>query len=324
MTLRPSSRMSPEVSGTMRLTSRMAVVLPQPDGPTSTQISPAGTSNDSDWIAGSSLPRYVFETCRNSSDAAIRGLYPSGRAGFGVRLVLERVVERLEVVEAQGGGDEPVGETRVLRQQRAVQVGADDVAPAHALEAVAAVVAVAVQHAAQRLLALAEVGATAMVLESGQHRERPVEVQLDRDIADQARAGLADRAQVDEADAGELLVAELIGVAQQLVAAAHREHDLAGVGGAVQGVALDRGHVARAQGLVAVLAAADVEQVVGVGVHGVAEARGVQAESEPAPGAAPLQHEQVAAVGVDVHEVGVQRADAQLIRHGGSPPRTRR
>ena len=37
-------RMSPSVISTVRLTIRIAVVLPQPDGPTRTQISPAGTS----------------------------------------------------------------------------------------------------------------------------------------------------------------------------------------------------------------------------------------------------------------------------------------
>src|SRR4051794_29504257 len=318
--------MSPDVIETMRLTIRMAVVLPQPDGPTSTQMSPAGTSNESDLIAGSSLPGYVFETWRNSSDAAIRGLYPSGRAGFCVRLVLEGVVERIEAVETQRGGDEPVGEARVLRQQRAVQVGPDHVAAAHALEAVAAVVAVAAQHAAEWLLALAlsRVRPAAVVLESGQHPDGPVEVDLDGDVADQARTGLAYRAQVDEADPGELLVAELVGGAGGLVAAAYRQHHLVGLGGGVQSVALDRGHVACTQGLVAVLPAADVEQVMGVGVDPLAQAGGVQAEAEPAPRTAALQHEQVAAVGVDVHEVGVQRADTQLRRHATSPPWSRR
>ena len=40
----------------MRLTIRMAVVLPHPDGPTSTQISPDGTVSDSRSTAGSSCP----------------------------------------------------------------------------------------------------------------------------------------------------------------------------------------------------------------------------------------------------------------------------
>ncbi len=49
-------RMSPEVMSIRRLTIRMAVVLPQPEGPTSTQISPAGTSSDSASTAGSGAP----------------------------------------------------------------------------------------------------------------------------------------------------------------------------------------------------------------------------------------------------------------------------
>ena len=40
----------------MRLTIRIAVVLPQPDGPTSTQISPAGTSSERWSTAGFSAP----------------------------------------------------------------------------------------------------------------------------------------------------------------------------------------------------------------------------------------------------------------------------
>ena len=42
--LRPSIVTSPEVIVISRLTICMAVVLPLPDGPISTQISPAGTS----------------------------------------------------------------------------------------------------------------------------------------------------------------------------------------------------------------------------------------------------------------------------------------
>ena len=69
------------------------------------------------------------------------------------------------------------------------------------------------------------------------------------------------------------LVAELVAVAEQLVAAADAEQHGAALGRGVQRVALDRGEVLRAQRLVAVLAAAEVEEVVGVRVDGVAEAR---------------------------------------------------
>jgi hypothetical protein len=48
--------MSPEVISTIRLTIRIAVVLPQPEGPTRTQISPASTSSVSPSTAGASDP----------------------------------------------------------------------------------------------------------------------------------------------------------------------------------------------------------------------------------------------------------------------------
>ncbi len=76
-------------------------------------------------------------------------------------------------------------------------------------------------------------------------------------------------------------------------------------------VALGLDQVLGAQALVAVLAAAEVVEVVGVGVERLAEAAGGELEADPAPRAAALEHEQVAAVGVDVHQVRVQRADAQ-------------
>ena len=62
--------MSPPLRSIIRLTIRIAVVLPQPDGPTRTQIWPASTSKDRSWIAGSEVPSYVFVTWRNSSVAA--------------------------------------------------------------------------------------------------------------------------------------------------------------------------------------------------------------------------------------------------------------
>ena len=58
------------------------------------------------------------------------------------------------------------------------------------------------QHAAERLRAGAEVRAPAVVLEAGEHaRAVAREVDLDRDVADQPRAVLADGVQVDEPDA---------------------------------------------------------------------------------------------------------------------------
>ena len=111
--------------------------------------------------------------------------------------------------------------------------------------------------------------AAGVVLEAGEDAPGgavAVEVDLDRDVADQARAVGADRLEVDEAEARDLLVGERVAVAEQLVAAADAEHERAAVGGGVQRVALGLDEVQRAQALVAVLAAAEVEEVVRVGV----------------------------------------------------------
>src|SRR3954454_9140330 len=62
--------MSPSLSSIIRLTSRIAVVLPQPDGPTSTQTSPAGTVKLRSPIAGASCPGYRLDTLTNSTVAA--------------------------------------------------------------------------------------------------------------------------------------------------------------------------------------------------------------------------------------------------------------
>jgi len=77
-------------------------------------------------------------------------------------------------------------------------------------------------------------------------------------------------------------------------------------------------HVARDRRLVAVLSAAHVEEVVGAWVEAVAEARARELEPDAAPLAARPKDRDVPAVGVDVHELGVERADAQRRVHQGA------
>ena len=125
LTLRPPSRMSPEVMSIIRLTIRIAVVLPQPDGPTSTQISPGRDGQAERVDGGLSRRRGSAWSPRRTPARPLRGsrtaprtgrsvsesrggpgegsggCYPVTRsrrtAGGGVRGVLERVVERLRV-----------------------------------------------------------------------------------------------------------------------------------------------------------------------------------------------------------------------------------
>ena len=144
----------------MRLTSRMAVVLPHPDGPTSTQISPAGTLK---LRSRSPVVLHRGSAWRHATNSTSRRLRPSGcrtapRLGRCVRWTREEVpgadrrgrmptgqepdrppggppraprprarrrAARAARRAASAAGDEPVGEPGVLRQQRAVQVGAD-------------------------------------------------------------------------------------------------------------------------------------------------------------------------------------------------------
>ncbi len=55
-------KISPEVGSISRLTIFMVVVLPQPDGPSSTQISPSGTSIDTWSTAGAEPPGKTLVT----------------------------------------------------------------------------------------------------------------------------------------------------------------------------------------------------------------------------------------------------------------------
>src|SRR5437879_10624231 len=69
ITSTPSMRISPLVGSTRRLTIFRLVVLPQPLGPTSTQMSPAGTSSDRSTTAP--CGPYFLLTWRNSTVALV-------------------------------------------------------------------------------------------------------------------------------------------------------------------------------------------------------------------------------------------------------------
>jgi kynurenine formamidase len=157
----------------------------------------------------------------------------------------------------------------------------------------------------QGLGVAAEVGAPAVILEPGEDPRGAAELGLDRDVADQPRARLADGLEVGQAEARQALLAELVAVAEQLVAAADGEQHSAVGDRRGERVALAIRHVGGDGALVAVLAAADVEEVVGAGVDRLAGAGAGPLEPDPAPLAAAPQEKNVAAVGIDIHLVGV-------------------
>ena len=191
-----------------------------------------------------------------------------------------------------------------------MEIGADDAAGAAALEAALAVVAEAREHASERLGAGIEARAAGVVLEAG---ERPLlaglELALDQDVADHAPLA-RDGLEREEADAGHVLAVEAaIAAAEQLVAAADREHGRSAVDRLVQRLRLPR-EILRDEQLLAVLAAADVVEVVLARHDRVAHPERGHLELVAAPGRPPREHRDVAAVGVDVQVVRIEVPDA--------------
>ena len=151
--------------------------------------------------------------------------------GHLVGTAFELVGKRLELRRLAGAQpvgerlrEQPVGEPRVTRQKRPVEIRADHAADTAALEAALAVVAEAGEHASEWLRAGIEARSAGVVLESG---ERPLlsrlELALDEHVADHALLA-GDGLERKEADARHVLaVKAAVAAAEQLVAAAHGE-----------------------------------------------------------------------------------------------------
>src|SRR5258705_5726091 len=146
-------------------------------------------------------------------------------------LPLQAIVERSHQRRADAVAKTPcqrqvqqmIGEVRVLWQQRAMHVRAEDVAVDAAFVLVFAVVAMASQHLSQRTRLRAEIGAAAVVLEADESAAGPGQ----RHVADAARRGFAlvDRPGVEDADSFELRpLGGAVEARKELVAPAHSKH----------------------------------------------------------------------------------------------------
>ncbi|WP_345147165.1 hypothetical protein [Nonomuraea rubra] len=78
----PPMTMSPEVGSIRRLIMRMVVVLPQPDGPSRTTISPAGMFRSSSCTAGSPPPGKRLGDLPQLDRHAAGGLVSHGRPPY--------------------------------------------------------------------------------------------------------------------------------------------------------------------------------------------------------------------------------------------------
>jgi hypothetical protein len=148
-----------------------------------------------------------------------------------------------------------------------------------------------------------------MVLEPGERLSRPFA--LEQHVADHPPLA-GDRLVGEETDPGHrFAVVATVAAAEQLVAAADGEQRRA---------ALDRrrdrcplpDEIGRDQRLLAILAAADVEEVVRARPDLVPDADPRHLELVAAQRRPPGEDRDVAAVGVDVQIVGIQMADANL------------
>ena len=176
-----------------------------------------------------------------------------------------------------------------------------------------AVVAEARDHAAERLGAVVEERSPGVVLEARERLAgRRVELALEQHVADHPPL------------AGDRLVREerrrpasrsRRGRGSRVRAAGSRRRRRAGRRRRRRrrGAPRARGEVGRDEGLLAILAAADVEEIVRTRRRAASPSPiGVDLELVAARSGAPREHGDVAAVGVDVQVVGVEVADADL------------
>src|SRR6266516_4064932 len=207
---------------------------------------------------------------------------------------------------------EPVREPGIAWQERAVQIRAKGAPQAAALVTGLSVVSETGDHAAQRLRTLAEIRAPCVVLEPRQSAPLTgLQLALEQHVADHASFA-GDGMERKEAHAG-LLGAALVAVeaAHQLVTAADGEEGSAVRDCRSEGFAL-RGQIRRDQGLLAVLAAADVEQVVRPKDDLVSDPERPNVQLEAPPGCPLRKDGQVAAVRVDVQVIRIQVTDDDL------------
>ena len=129
-----------------------------------------------------------------------------------------------------------------------------------------------------------------------------------------------------QSDAGQLGPVEVsVRAPEQLVAAADREHR-GSVGHRPTHVFGLRGQILRDKGLLAVLAAADVEQIVLIRPQRIADRDSTHLELVAPPRCAPGEDRDVAAVGIDVEVVRIEMPDDDLhaarSQYGRTKPRS--
>src|SRR6185437_10892658 len=226
----------------------------------------------------------------------------------------------------QGLPEQPVGEPGVPRQEWPVEVGPDDSAHTTALEAAFAVVAEAGDDTPEWIRSRIEPGSADVVLEAGKRTSDPgLELALEQHVADHASFP-RDCVERQQSDAGQLGPVEVsIRAPEQLVAAADREHR-GSIGHRPTYVFRLRRQIRRDKGLLAVLAASDIQQIVLVGSQRIADRHRTHLKVMAPPRCAAGKDRDVAAVGIDVEVVRIEMPDDDLhaarSQYGRTKPRS--
>src|SRR5579859_233504 len=208
----------------------------------------------------------------------------------------------------------------ILREQRAMQVGAKSIAIDASLRAILAVVAMSGEHSTKRLCAITQIGSPTMVLKADERAVPPAE----RHIADTARHALTpvDRPGVEDAQPRQFRsVSGTIEAGEQLVSSADGEHGHVPLHGGANVVTFHLAQVAGDLVLLFVLAAAYEEEIICGEIHPFAEIKTGDAQRDAAPGAPLLEGENVTPVAIYVELVRVEVTQRQrkLLRHRAAP-----
>src|SRR2546427_9257431 len=191
-----------------------------------------------------------------------------------------------------------------------MQVATDDPALHGALGLVLAVIAVPDDDGPERLRARAEVRPPGVVLEPDEIRVGSV----DEEVPDEARVAGACR-HVENPDAGNRRPSlGKVLVTQELVPATHREDRRTAVHGLLERGAVPSSQVSADDVLALVLAAAEEPDVGPIRVGPLADRIRTHLGVDPAPLRPLAERDDVPAVAINVHEVGIEMGDPQIHR----------
>lgn len=225
------------------------------------------------------------------------------------------VIERGEcdirpVAAAERGKDQLIGETRVLREEAAVEVGADRIVVAGPFETIFRIVPEAADDTAEGRLVEGEVGAATVIFEAN----HLAEFGFEDDIADATvgdGTGVA-RLHVEHADPGDDTAGVVdVAVAEELESATNSEGGQAVVDCLTEGGSAGDKVIGDAA-LFAVLATPDDHDVGIRGVPLVADVDLDQLAGDASRLAAVAEGDEIAAIAVDVHHVRIEVGDADL------------